>query len=163
MSQHLTDALLHHFVQGTLEEPVAVNVAEHIDHCAHCATRAAHADPLAGAFAETLDPPVPEDLVDQILRRAAELPLQKDARPSLRPEFWVAGALLAAAAVLLGITGGLTPWMGDLGVSVRAALIGGDVLLSDSPVSAGAIAVGATTALVLSAVLLVRRGRDSRR
>ncbi len=163
MSQHLTDALLHHFVQGSLDEPVAVSVAEHIDHCAHCSTRAAHADPLAGAFAETLDPPVPEDLVDQILRRAAELPAAPERKVDFRPEVWTAGALLAAAAVLLGITGGLTPWMGDLGVSVRAALVGGDVLLSESPVSAGALAIGATTALVLGGALLVLRGRPPRR
>jgi anti-sigma factor RsiW len=163
VSQHLTDAQLRLFVQGNLDEPLAISSALHLDLCAHCATRAAHADPLAGAFAETLDPVVPDDLVAQILTRAAELSLESGDRTRFRPEVWAAGTLLAAAALLLGLTGGLTPWMADVGMSVRAALVGGGVLLSNSPVSAGTVASGATIALVLGAGLVVLRGRDRQR
>ncbi len=162
MSHHLTDALLHRFVLGQLDEPVAVSAAEHIDHCVHCATRAAHAEPLAGAFAETIDPPVPPDLVDRILLEAAELPVRSGGLGA-RPEIYAAGALLAVASLLLGLAGGLTPWMAEIGVSVRAAVVGGGVLLSNSPLSAGGVALGATVVLSLGVGLVVWRGRDRRR
>ena len=63
--------------------------------------------------------------------------------------------------MLLALTGGLTPWLADLGVSVRAALVGGGVLLSSSPVPTGAVAIAATTVLVISglAILWVQRDR----
>ncbi len=163
MSHHLSDALIEHFALGNLDEAEAVAAAAHIDRCAHCATRAAGAEPLAGAFAEVEDPALPAGLVDEILARAAELPAEGERLPRLRPELWAAGSLLAAAAVLLALTGGLTPWVAEIGTSVRAALVGGGALIASSPVSAGAVAIGATVALVLGGVLVVLRGRDRRR
>lgn len=163
MSPHLTSTQLSLFAAGDLEDAAAATLAGHVDDCAHCATRLAHADPLAGAFAEVQDPTVPVGLIEEILARATEASDDDEGRTRLRPEIWAAGGLLAAAAVLLGLTGGLTPWMAEVGVSVRAALVGGGVLLSNSPVSAGAVALGAFATLLGSAVLLVWRQRTRRR
>ncbi len=163
MTQHLTDAQLERFVDADLEESVAVSVAEHLDHCPHCATKAARAEPLAGAFAEFQDPELPPDLIDHILARAGEA-MEVASRPALlRPELWAAGGLLAAAALLLALTGGLTPWMAEFGVSVRAAMVGGEVLLTSSPLSAHTIALGASAAIVLSALVVFLRQRNRRR
>ncbi len=161
MSQHPTDALLERFIAGDLDDDVAVAVAEHIDACPHCAARAVHGDPLAAAFASVQDPPMPEGLVEDILRAADEAQAAENRPLFARPELWAASGLLAAATVLLALTGGLTPWLADLGVSVRAALVGGGVLLSSSPVPTGAVAIAATTVLVISglAILWVQRDR----
>jgi anti-sigma factor RsiW len=163
LSQHLTDPLVQDFIDGDLTDAVAVQLAEHLDHCPHCSARVAHAEPLAAAFAEVQDPPLPEGLIDAILVRAANQSAPVGGFFRKRPEVWAAAGLLAAAALLLGLTGGLTPWMDEIGVSVRAAIVGGEVLVSNSPISAGAIALGATMTLALSAMLLVWRQRERRR
>ena len=94
MTEHVPNDLLSDFVAGELADDVAVAVAEHLDRCAHCATRAAHLEPLAAAFASVDDPVVPAELAPAILRVV-------QAPPSTpRREVAVGVVLLVAAAGL---------------------------------------------------------------
>ncbi|MCB9759386.1 MAG: hypothetical protein H6739_06060 [Alphaproteobacteria bacterium] len=123
MSQHITDDLLRRFVEGYLDEPVAVAVAEHLDGCPLCCTRAAAAEPLSQAFAAVDDPVCPPDLVDDILA-ALEAPTPE--RPLPRAELLAASALLSAAALLLfglGDPAGLLAELA-LGMSATATALG---------------------------------------
>ena len=94
MSQHIPEDLLADFVDGEVTENVAVHIAEHIDECPACATRAAGLEPLAAAFAATHDPIPPPQMVTDILARLD----QPDRFPV--PEIAVGIGLLATAAVL---------------------------------------------------------------
>ena len=99
MSQHIPPALLQKFISGDLEEPVAVAVALHIDHCSRCHAAAATADPLSQDFAAVDDPDVPEELLAS-LQQAATVPQQESENPQRRRSnaaIWLmaAGALLA--------------------------------------------------------------------
>lgn len=125
---HVPDDLLAAFVGGDVEERVAVHIAEHIDRCPMCATRAATSEPLAAAFATVPDPVVPADLVASILEEAE--------RPEPLPlvEVAIGLGLLLLAVFLMGM--GEDP--------VRFAV---DSLRVFQALVRGATAVGATTAL----------------
>ena len=64
--QHVPDALMQQFVEGEVDDSVAVAVALHLDACPACATRAAAIEPLASVFAASEDPRVPVGLVESI-------------------------------------------------------------------------------------------------
>lgn len=102
MTQHVPEDLLQAFVDADVGEQLAVHIAEHIDACPACATRAAGMEPLAAAFAAVCDPVPPANLVSSILVRLDEperLPL---------PEIAVGiSLLLSAAALILAMDG---PW-----------------------------------------------------
>jgi anti-sigma factor RsiW len=72
MSQHVPEDLLQAFVDGEVGEQLAVHIAEHLDGCPACATRAAGLEPLAAAFAAVLDPVTPPGLAAAILARVDE-------------------------------------------------------------------------------------------
>src|SRR5688500_20047826 len=72
MSQHVPEDLLASFVEGEVGEQLAVHIAEHLDGCPACATRAAGLEPLAAAFAAVLDPVPPLGLAQAILARLDE-------------------------------------------------------------------------------------------
>jgi len=98
MSQHVPSDLLAAFVDGDVGEHVAVHIAQHIDDCPGCATKAASLEPLAPAFASMDDPPVPDDLADQIVRRLQA----REGAPTL--ELLIGGGLMTAAALLAAAT-----------------------------------------------------------
>jgi anti-sigma factor RsiW len=137
MSRHLTDSLLDRFVAGSLESPVAQEVALHIDACASCSNRAIGLDPLGTTFATIDDPPIPEAL-------AARLRAAVDATPTMRPE-WIAGfgvALLAAAALLLVVLGEPATLVSSAGTALFASATGATALsgtLFDHPLALAGI------------------------
>lgn len=98
MSQHVPEELLNAFVLGDVDEALAVHIAEHLDACPACATRAAGLEPLAHVFA-AVDDPVPPDLVAAVLAEAG--------RPERRlaPEVPLGAALLAASVLLAALFG----------------------------------------------------------
>ena len=98
MSQHIPQALLQKFIDGDLEEPVAVAVAQHIDDCSRCSSQAAASDPLSQAFASTSDPEIPEHLLEKIQAAAAEI--QPEAHRPTRSTVNPRPFLIAAAALL---------------------------------------------------------------
>jgi anti-sigma factor RsiW len=100
MSQHVPDDLLAAFVDGEVEDRVAAHVAEHLDLCPSCATRATALEPLAAAFAAVRDPRPPPRLAAEIVARAEE----PDRLPGR--ELWVGAGLLSAAFALLLATEG---------------------------------------------------------
>lgn len=112
---HVPEDLLQAFVDGDVGEQVAVHVAEHLDSCPSCATRAAGLEPLAAAFAAVEDPVPPAELVPAVLARAR----QPDRMPML--EIGVGVALIAAAALLA--VGLQTPagFLAELGEAAQAA------------------------------------------
>lgn len=103
MNGHVPEDILQAFVDGEVDEQVAIHVAMHLDDCPRCATRAAHLEPLATAFAATDDPTVPDDLLETVLAAA----LTPQPRFPLL-EVGLGGALLAAAAALLLVGTGPT-------------------------------------------------------
>jgi anti-sigma factor RsiW len=94
MTQHVPEDLLAAFIAGEVGEHVAIHIAEHLDECPSCGTRAAGMEPLAAAFAAVDDPIPPEDLAQAVLN-ALERP---DAMPVL--EIAMGASLLAAAALV---------------------------------------------------------------
>jgi anti-sigma factor RsiW len=96
---HVPDELLASFVDGDMDESVAVHVAEHLDACPACATRAATMEPLAAAFAAVPDPIAPKGLADAALARLE----QPERTPSVEV---MVGSVLLAAAAFLTILGG---------------------------------------------------------
>jgi len=109
MSEHVPHDLLIAFVEGDVGEHVAVHIAEHIDTCPACATRAASLEPLGPAFASMDDPPVPADLVDAVLAE-----FHTEERPPVT-ELMVGGALLGAAGILAMVTQHPVTLLADLG------------------------------------------------
>lgn len=98
-SGHVPDDLLSAFVEGDVNEQVAVHIAEHLDACPACATRAVTLEPLAAVFAAVEDPVPPPDLHAAILTEVD--------RPERGPSIEVGvGAALLAAAALLTLVGG---------------------------------------------------------
>ena len=95
MSQHVPEDLLQDFVDGEVGEQLAVHIAEHIDACPSCATRAAGLEPLAAAFAAVRDPVPPPTLVASILARLDE----PDRVPI--PEIGIGVSLLLAAGLIV--------------------------------------------------------------
>lgn len=154
MSQHVPEDLLGAFVLGDVDDDLAVHIAEHLDACPACATRAAGLEPLALAFA-AVDDPVPPDLVDAVLAEVGSA-RRADAAPRLAPEVPVGASLLAAALALAAAFGG--PLAGlegvrllpQLAVSVARALGAG---LGATPGLMVATAAVAALGLVFTALL----------
>ncbi|MBN1337102.1 MAG: hypothetical protein JXB39_14175 [Deltaproteobacteria bacterium] len=144
MKGHLSDDLLERFDTGRLSRAEAARVAVHLDACSPCAGRAHALDPLASVFSAVEDPPVPEGLERAILEAAARPP-----RTEMDLAWPVAGALLAAAAVLF-VSGGDPTGLATAGARIAgAALLVGDVVTGlCSPVFL--LFVCATTGLVSS-------------
>ncbi len=97
--KHVDPSLLAAFVEGTLGEHTAVEIARHVDACPRCAAQAAALDPLTPLLAQLPDPVPPEGLEQTILTTAASPPR------SARQE-------LIAGTVLLGAAAGLAVWYG---------------------------------------------------
>lgn len=144
MSQHVPEDLLVAFVEGEMGEELAVHIAEHLDSCPACATRAATLEPLATAFAAVPDPVPPPDLARSILAQVA-----RPARAAARVEVAVA-ALLLASALLVAVG------FGDpLAMVIRLGVVTDVVATLGAKVSAGvwssALALSISTVAALSA------------
>lgn len=98
MSPHVPENLLSAFVDGDVDERIAIHVAEHLDGCPACATRAAGLEPLAAAFAAVCDPVPPPSLVPDILAR-----LDQPDRAPVAEIAIGAGLLVVAALLALGL------------------------------------------------------------
>lgn len=137
MNEHVPNDLLDAFVDGDVSEQVAIHIAEHLDRCPGCATRAASLEPLHPAFASLDDPPVPPDLVASVLEAVnAE-------EPAPVVELAVGAVLLLSAALLAAATQHPVTVLADLSAVVRAsqALLAG---LSAGMGPSAAVAVCAT-------------------
>lgn len=146
MSAHVSDELLERFVDGDLEEPLAVPIAVHIDACSACATRAAALDPLNAVFASAPIADPPEDLASRVIEAS-----QRVERTPL-VEIAVGAGLMGLAGALALATDG--PWalMADLGGAVAALLAlarGVGVVMASFQVI-----VAVTTVLALAGVVL---------
>ena len=112
MTPHPSEDLLQQFTRGELGEHLAVHVAEHLDTCPACASRAAMLEPLHAVFAAVPDPEVPPGLVDAILRQVdseslAEESLAVDVTETVtRTEVGVGLALLTLASLVLVVAEG---------------------------------------------------------
>lgn len=102
---HVPDDLLQAFVDCEVDEQLAVHVAEHLDDCPACATRAAVLEPLGAAFAAADDPFVPDDLVQSVLAELrSPAPVVVAARSPLL-EIGVGSGLIVMAASLVLLFG----------------------------------------------------------
>ena len=150
MSPHVPEDLLRSFVEGEVDDQVAVQIAEHVDACPSCCTRAAGLEPLGAAFAAAVEPRPPPDLSARILARLdgpERLPVA---------EIGVGLALLAAAAVLTGVGIG-SPWalVADLVVGAQAlATLGRGLWVV---IGSFQLALAATTAFALAGAVLTLR------
>ncbi len=95
---HVPDALMERFVEGDVDELLAVEIARHLDACPRCANRANNLEPLSTLFACVDDPVVPLGLVSDVLAA-----FKRPSRPG--PEPAIAAGLLAVALVALVIGG----------------------------------------------------------
>lgn len=142
MSEHVPDDLLLTFVEGDVGEQLAIHIAEHLDTCPACSTRAAVLEPLGPAFAALEDPVPPEDLVQAVLEEVAEperLPLA---------EIGVGAGLLVAAAVLALLLGNPVGAVVELGVLVHALGVGARALGAALGPSSGLLTVATLLALM---------------
>jgi len=114
VSQHIGETQLRGFVAGTLREDLAVEIAEHLDECAACSSRASVLDPLSAVFATVRDPRPPADLVAKILVR-----LERPDRVPVR-EIAIGAALLASAVGVAVASGSPTAMAAEVGVLVDA-------------------------------------------
>ena len=112
--QHVPDALMQQFVEGEVDDSVAVAVALHLDACPACATRAAALEPLGSVFAASEDPRVPVGLVESIAvaARAAERP---------GPEPALAAGLMGLALCLLLLGGAPTEMLASSATMMSAS------------------------------------------
>ncbi|MEQ1567627.1 MAG: hypothetical protein ABMA64_18435 [Myxococcota bacterium] len=150
MSQHVPDDLLQSFVDAEVDEQLACHIAEHLDACPFCATRAAGLEPLGAAFAAVRDPLPPADLAARILAQVD--------RPDRRPvaEIVLGTALLLSASVLT-VLGLDNPWTFavDAGSTVQAAAtLARGLALALGPFQ---VALGITAAVALAGGLLTLR------
>ncbi|MCB9685692.1 MAG: zf-HC2 domain-containing protein [Alphaproteobacteria bacterium] len=157
MSQHVPEDLLQAFVDGDVGEQLAIHIAEHVDACPSCATRAAGLEPLAAAFAAVTDPVPPPELVARVLAAA---PVEEPER--LPTQEIAIGALLLAGATLLliGLDGPLA-MAADLGVALNAA-----IALTRSltiAVSSFQLTLGVATVATLGALLVTLHFASSER
>jgi len=125
VSEHVPEDLLSAFVDGEMGEQLAIHIAEHLDSCPMCATRAVGMEPLGPAFASMGDPLVPDDLAGAILVAASA------ESPAPRVEIGIGVALLLSAVavfVVLGEPVALTAraaiWIEALGSAGQAVLLG---------------------------------------
>ena len=112
--QHVPDALMQQFVEGEVDDSVAVAVALHLDACPACATRAAALEPMASVFAASEDPSVPVGLVEAIAVavRAADRP---------GPEPALAAGLMGLALCLLLLGGAPTEMLASSATMMSAS------------------------------------------
>jgi len=144
MSHHVPENLLSAFVDGDVGEQLAIHIAEHLDECPSCSTRAAGVEPLAAAFAAVPDPVPPEDLVDAVLAAYAS---QEQPRIPVQ-EVLVGGGMLAAAAAIVALAGD------PLGMAIEA---GRSLHIFSS--LASALAIGAQSfSVVLTLTTLLALG-----
>jgi anti-sigma factor RsiW len=113
--QHVPDTLMQQFVDGDVDDKVAVAVALHLDACPACATRAAALEPLAAVFAASEDPRVPVGLVESIAVavRTTEGP---------GPEPALAAGLMGLALCLLLLGGAPTEILASSATMASASL-----------------------------------------
>lgn len=167
MSAHVPDDLLASFVDGVMDEALAIHVAEHLDACPMCASRAACLEPLAGVLARVEDPPVPVGLAASILAAAeAQLDAPHDLPRAVEPagepvaarvvdgsrEIAIGGGMLTAAAALLALVGDPVALAAHGAIVMGAASsLGRALLLGVSPavVLPLTIFVGASGTVVL--------------
>ncbi len=149
---HVPTDLLVAFIDGEVDEQVAIHIAEHIDGCPVCANRAASAEPMTHVFARVADPVPPPQLAASIMAKLA----QPEAMPELtdalaaeatsdlvaetpRVEVTIGLALLGSAA-LLGA------YMGDpVSLAVDASVLIN--VLAKAGVAANGVVVSSTLAL----------------
>lgn len=142
MSQHVPADLLQAFVEGEVGEQLSVHIAQHIDDCPSCATRAAGLEPLAAVFAAVEDPIPPPDLTEVVLGQLD----QPERAPML--EISVGAGLLACASCLaLGIEGPVA-LATDLSVLINAFATLGRGL----QISLGSFQLALTASTALAAV-----------
>ena len=126
MTHHVGDDLMRRFIQGTLDEQVAIAVARHIDDCPRCASRAAVEEPLAPAFAAVDDPRPPPGLADDILVALDEQRLPEAATA----EMAAAAVLLTAAALVLAVGGDPAGLAAEAATALSALSTGASVLIA---------------------------------
>lgn len=143
MSQHVPDDLLASFVDGEVGEQLAVHIAEHLDDCPACATRAAGLEPLGAAFAAIDDPVPPPELAREVLERVAE----PERLPVL--EIGVGAALLVSAAALA------TLLESPLGMAVELGVVLHGLATLTRALAAG---LGASSLLLTVATFLALAG-----
>jgi anti-sigma factor RsiW len=142
MSRHVTDDLLRSFVDADVGEEMAVHIADHLDECPACATRAASLEPLATAFAAMEDPEPPPDLAASVLAAVQEperLPIM---------EIGLGAGLLLSAALLTTAFGNPLGMAADVGVLISALGTMGRGLAAGLGSSQVVLAVGTVVALV---------------
>tara|TARA_B100000530_G_C15737516_1_gene400310 strand:- start:125 stop:586 length:462 start_codon:yes stop_codon:yes gene_type:complete len=93
MNGHVTDELLQAFADGDVGNELAVQIAEHLDECVLCQTKARDLDPLTAHFASCDDPPIPEALESEIVATLGASPA----------DTFVPGVLLLGVASLVAM------------------------------------------------------------
>lgn len=139
MSDHVPSDQISSFVAGEVGEQVAIHIAEHLDECSECATRAAGMEPLAMVFASVDDPIAPHDLAD------AAMAVYLEPEPTPTAEIAVGAALLAAAAALVLVTGNPSGFLIDLGVLANLATGVGGAL---------SVGIGSSASLTYGSLLI---------
>ncbi len=140
MSQHVPEELLTAFIEGEMGEQLAIHIAEHLDECPACATRAAGKEPLASAFAAMEDPVAPEGLVAAILDEFAQ------PEPIPVTEIALGFALLGAAAMVAATMGSPLGIAVEFGVVLDALATLGGALITG-------LGAASTTILTLTTLL----------
>jgi len=155
--QHVPDPLMQQFVDGDVDDSVAVAVALHLDACPACATRAAALEPMAAVFAASEDPRVPVGLVESIAVavRTAERP---------GPEPVLAAALMGLALCLLLLGGAPTEMLASSATMMSASFTVVGALLDQTGAFAPVWLVSASLATGVAFVVArnleqARRGR----
>ena len=143
---------------STLDDDLAVEVAEHLDECPTCANKAELADPLASVLAAVEPIPVPEGLVEDIL---CDLPSDSPAPWMRTADALVVSLLLAAAGLLFVVAASPGQFLADASLSSAGS---GAYTITDL----GRVTVVGMTTLAASfftslALLLVWRRWRSRR
>jgi anti-sigma factor RsiW len=158
MNQHVPEDLLTAFVDGDVSDHVAAHVAEHLDGCPACATRAASMEPLGPAFATVRDPEAPPHLAASVLDRvaredAAAFGVRED--PDRLPTAaWLGLGLVATASGLLVVTEGPVRLSAEAATMLYAAFAAGrSVSFAVSPFQVS-LALGTFVTLVGSLATL---------
>ncbi len=146
MTGHPDDDLLASWLAGQVGDRTAAWMAEHVEDCASCASRAGALDPLAEVWTLTYDPMPPSDLVSTVLARA--VPPRRSGWSRVLP-FVAGGALPFLALALASPDAG--PWeelTTVLGNTMAPDAVTAMVLLAAGALAvAGAVAVARATAL----------------
>jgi anti-sigma factor RsiW len=149
MSGHVPDDLLASFVDGDVDDQVATHIAEHLDECPACATRAATMEPLASAFAAIDDPEPPTGLIEAVLAE-----VEHPARgPST--EFVIGAILLTAAGVLAILGSDPVATLVQAGV-LADALLTAEVAVTGAP-TPSLIAISLSTLTAIGGLFLLTR------